>query len=82
MTSTVASALRDGDVQVVDLSINQSYHVNFPNEYIDTGKLGWVGISQLVPLSPDGHWAAYAGSQSSMVLVDPDGRPDRGRPCT
>jgi Tol biopolymer transport system component len=42
-------------------------------------QLGWTNVSTLTPLSPDGRWIAYAGSQSDAIGVDRDGHPDRGR---
>jgi hypothetical protein len=74
--------MKDGGILLTDLVTGQSHQVNFPGETIDTSKLGMalLGVGSLVPISPDGNWAAYAGSQSDAVMVGPDGRDtDRGR---
>ena len=74
--------MKDGGILLTDLVTGQSHQVNFPGETIDNSKLGMAlpSIGSLVPISPDGNWAAYAGSQSDAVMVGPDGRDtDRGR---
>jgi hypothetical protein len=72
--------IKDGGISLTDLSTGQSHQINFPGEQITGGEIGWSTLSNLVPISTDGTWAAYAGSQSDLVIMGPDGRPtDRGR---
>lgn len=71
--------LKDGGVTITDLSSGQSHHVNFPGQQVGSDQIGWSTVSRLIPVSPDGRWAAYAGSQSDAITVGPDGRSDRGR---
>jgi hypothetical protein len=72
--------IKDGGVMLTDLATGQSHQVNFPGEHITSGEMGWSNVGTLVPISPDGTWAAYAGSQSDAIPVGPDGRPtDRGK---
>ncbi|HYP40022.1 MAG TPA: hypothetical protein VEX13_06640 [Chloroflexia bacterium] len=69
--------IKDGGVAFTDLQTGQSHQVNFPGAQIRLGDVGWGRLSGLVPISPDGLWAAYAGSDSHAP--SPDGRSNRGR---
>jgi hypothetical protein len=71
--------LKDGGVLFMDFATGQSHQVNFPGVQISTSDMSWTPVGGLVPISPDSQWAAYAGSQSDIVITGPDGRPDRGR---
>jgi hypothetical protein len=71
--------LKDGGIAITDLTTGRSSQVNFPGVQISSSEIAWPAINGLVPISPDGRWVAYAGSQSDAVVIGPDGRPDRGR---
>ncbi len=72
--------LFDGGLRVQDLNSGDLDMVRFPRAHLTSAEMGWTGVEDLVPLSPDGRWAAYAGSNSDAVMVAPDGRAwDRGR---
>jgi hypothetical protein len=66
--------IKDGGVLVTDLATGQSHQVTFPGVQIDGNQMSWSNIGALVPISPDGNWAAYAGSQSDLPLIG-----DRGK---
>ncbi|HKP51083.1 MAG TPA: hypothetical protein VJ183_00375 [Chloroflexia bacterium] len=70
--------LKEQSVGVRDLTTGAIQVTIFPNGAgeFDTG---WSTVDHLVPLSPDGRWAAFAGSNSDLLIVSPDGTPDRGR---
>ncbi|HYO48973.1 MAG TPA: hypothetical protein VEW94_03895, partial [Chloroflexia bacterium] len=69
--------LKDGGIAFTDLRTGQSHQVNFPGVQINVGDVGWDGLSRLVPISPDGRWAAYAGI--SQYAPGPDERSNRGK---
>jgi hypothetical protein len=69
--------LKDGGVAFTDLQTGQSHQVNFPGVQISIGDVGGYRLFGLVPISPDGRWAAYAGSNRN--IPGPDGRADRSK---
>jgi hypothetical protein len=71
--------LRDGGVAVTDLATGQSSQVNFPGVNITSEEVKWSMLNTLVPISPDGLWAAYTKTYNYSGPPAPDGRPDFGR---
>jgi hypothetical protein len=71
-------AFKDGGIDVTDLSTGESHRAEFPGLNITSNELGWTSVSDLVPISPGAEWATYAGTQSDVGGLAPDGRPDRG----
>jgi hypothetical protein len=63
-----------------DIATGEAHLAAFPLDELDSGQLGFGKVDRLVPVSPNGRWAAYAGSNSDAVPVNADGTPtDRGR---
>ena len=71
--------LKDGGVAVTDLTTGQFRQVNFPGVIITADELEYSTLGMLVPLSPDGRWAAYTKTFNYSGGLGPDGRPDYGR---
>lgn len=71
--------LQEGAVTIHDFATGTARYARFSDHAPSPGELGWSGVQDLVPVSPDGMWAAYAGTNSDAVVVSPDGKPDRGR---
>ena len=53
--------------------------MNFPGVIITADELEYSTLGMLVPLSPDGRWAAYTKTFNYSGGLGPDGRPDYGR---
>jgi hypothetical protein len=45
-------------------------HARFPDADPDEFGLSWNTIDDLVPLSPDGNWAAFEGTLSDVIDTD------------
>jgi hypothetical protein len=71
--------LQEGGVVIYDFATGSTHYARFSDHAPSPGELGWGGVQDLVPISPNGEWAAYAGTNSDAVGVTPDGTPDRGR---
>ena len=51
------------------------FQVNFPGELITDNELQYATISTLVPISPDGRWAAYTKRFDYSDSLNPAGHP-------
>lgn len=71
--------LQEGAVTVHDFATGSARHARFFDGAPSPGELGWGGVQNLVPISPDGEWAAYAGSNSDAIGGTPGDTPDRSR---
>jgi hypothetical protein len=69
----------EGEVLVFDLGTGTERKARFGSLSPNPGELGWASVRDLVSISPDGKWAAYAGSNSDAVIMSPNGASDRGR---
>jgi|GEM_PF-4859735 len=70
--------LGKGEVYVHDFATGQTRHARFRADSPSPGELDWSGTAGLVPLSPDGTWAAYAGASDDLMSGPPRPMPDRG----
>ncbi|MBF6614802.1 MAG: hypothetical protein IVW55_16960 [Chloroflexi bacterium] len=71
--------LQEGGVAIHDFATGNTGYARFSGESPSPDQLGWGGVQNLVPVSPDGKWAAYAGTNSDMGVIGPGGKPDRGQ---
>jgi hypothetical protein len=69
--------LQEGDLTVYDFAGGGTRHARFSDHAPSPGELGWGGVQDLVPVSPNGEWAAYSGS-NEMSGIAPGGTPHLG----
>lgn len=79
------AALADGGVTVHDFATGSTRRALFPGKSPSPDELGGITVQNLVPVSPDGAWAAYAALSSDVPdptlygLPTPIGtQPDQG----
>jgi hypothetical protein len=70
--------LQNSGIDIVDTASGKIKKAAFPQISGTQDQIGWSSVNKLIPISPDGKWAAYAGSNSDAPSVLPDGKPDRG----
>lgn len=65
-------------VEILDTRTGEIRQATFTN-MSEGDQLGWSSVGDVFPISPGGKWVAYAGSQSDLVVVGPDGKSDSGQ---
>jgi hypothetical protein len=71
--------LRGNSVMVTNLNTGDTQEAVFSQADPGQFDTGWGSITTLVPMSPGAKWAAFAGSNSDLIMASPDGTPDRSR---